>query len=67
MDKMELEYVFEPMSEGKYQVRLCGEFVCYSNHTSSEGIDQALKEMGYITRGEFLNECEEERQRRSLD
>ena len=63
---MELKYEFEPMSDGSYQVRLCGEFVCYSNHKSEEGIDQALNEMGYKSRGEFLNECEEERQRRSL-
>lgn len=52
--KLELEYTFEKMSDGDYQVRLCGEFVCYSNHTSEEGIDEALKEMGFNSRQEFL-------------
>jgi NADH:ubiquinone oxidoreductase subunit E len=66
MNNLELKYVFQPMSDGKYQVKLCGEFVCYSNHTDEEGIDQVLKEMGYASRGEFLNESEEERKRRSL-
>lgn len=50
-----MEYVFEKMSNGKYQVRLCGEFVCYSNHTNEKGIDEALKEMGYESREDFLN------------
>ena len=63
---MELRYEFVPMSEGNYQVRLCGDFVCYSNHTNEKGIDQELKELGFESRGEFLNECEIERQRRSL-
>jgi hypothetical protein len=51
---MELTYTFEKMSNGNYQVRLCGEFVCYSNHTSEEGIDQAIIEMGYESRKDFL-------------
>lgn len=54
---MSLEYEFEKMGEGKYQVRLCGEFVCYSNHKSSEGIDHALKEMGFNSRKDFLDAC----------
>jgi|tagenome__1003787_1003787.scaffolds.fasta_scaffold14645269_1 hypothetical protein len=55
--ELEIDYVFEQMGEGKYQVRLCGEFVCYSNHKSSEGIDHTLKEMGYVSRKDFLNNC----------
>lgn len=54
-----MNYVFEKMSDGNYQVRIKGEFVCYSNHTSEEGIDQALKEMGYESREEFLKRCRE--------
>lgn len=54
---MDLKYTFEKRSDDDYQVRLCGEFVCYSNHTSEEGIDQALKEMGFNSRQEFLNDC----------
>jgi hypothetical protein len=54
VEKMNLNYVFEKRSDGSYQVRLCGEFVCYSNHTSEDGIDQALIEMGYKSREDFL-------------
>lgn len=52
---MDLEYVFEPMYGGGYQVRLCGEFVCYSTHTDPKGIDKVLKEeYGCNSRKELL-------------
>jgi hypothetical protein len=57
---MVLQYVFEKMSDGNYQVRLKGEFVCYSNHNNPKGIDEALKEMGYKSREDFLKYCSEE-------
>jgi hypothetical protein len=57
---MGLNYTFEKMSDGNYQVRLKGEFVCYSNHIREEGVDEALKEMGYESREEFLKYCQEE-------
>ena len=50
----DLEYDFEPMRDGNYQVRLRGVFVCYSNHTDPEGIDQVLKEYGWNSREEFI-------------
>ena len=53
---MGLNYTFEEMSDRCYQVRLNGEFVCFSNHKSAEGIDQALKEKGYESREDFLND-----------
>ena len=53
----ELKYEFEEMGKGEYQVRLKGEFVCYSNHKNARGIDQALKNMGYDSREQFLEEC----------
>jgi hypothetical protein len=53
-DKSGMRYVFEKMGEGKYQVRLNGEFVCYSNHTDPEGIDQVLQEYGYSSRKQFV-------------
>jgi len=53
----DLKYEFEEISKGDYQVRLKGEFVCYSNHKNARGIDNALKNMGYDSREDFLKEC----------
>lgn len=50
-------YTFEPMVSGKYQVRLCGEFVCYSNHTKDQNIDRYLKKKGFETRKQYLEFC----------
>lgn len=52
-----MKYTFEKTSDGNYQVRLRGEFVCYSNHTDERGIDIVLKEIGFETREEFLEQC----------
>jgi hypothetical protein len=57
---MSLNYTFEPMSNGSYQVRLCGEFVCYSNHRKEQDIDLFLKQEGYETRKEFFDACMED-------
>lgn len=54
-DKSGMRYAFEKMGDGEYQVRLNGQFVCYSNHTDPEGIDQALEENGYISRKDFYD------------
>ncbi|QQO41041.1 hypothetical protein 015DV002_87 [Bacillus phage 015DV002] len=51
---LNMEYTFEKMLDGDYQVRLNGEFVCYSNHRDAEGIDKGLKEMGFNSREEFF-------------
>ena len=32
-------YTFEKKSNGDYEVKLNGKFVCYSNHTDEKGID----------------------------
>jgi hypothetical protein len=57
LNENELNYKFEKMSDGKYQVRLCGEFVCYCNHTNETIVDGVLFEMGYKSRQDYLNEC----------
>lgn len=57
---MELTYSFEKMSNGMFQVRLCGEFVCYSTHTNETGIDDYLKAEGYSNRKEYLDVCLED-------
>lgn len=50
-----LEYVFEPMSDGMYQVRLEGYFVVYVDKKDPELVDQLLQEAGYTDRQEFLD------------
>jgi hypothetical protein len=59
---MDLDYVFERMYSGHhmYQVRLNGEFVCYSNEKNPEDIDKQLKENGFDSREDFLEYCAEE-------
>lgn len=52
-----LDYTFEKMSEYLYQVRLCGEFVCYSHNRSDKEVDEYLHEMGHATREDFLHAC----------
>lgn len=54
---MELSYTFEPMSNGMYQVRLNGCFVCYSTHTDENKIDDFLRIEGYKNREEFFEDC----------
>lgn len=56
----DLEYVFEPMSNGQYQVRLAGMFVCYSTHTGEKSVDRYLKSEGFESRQEYFNACLEE-------
>ena len=60
MDNLNINYTFEKTSNGNYQVRLCGEFVCFSNHTDEKIIDIALKDQDFETREEFLKYCHEE-------
>jgi hypothetical protein len=57
---MNLHYEFEPMGEGKWQVRLEGEFIAYTNHTDEHEVDQYLREEGFNSRQEFLDYCFEE-------
>lgn len=57
---IDMEYVFEPMGEGKYQVRLCGMFVCYSTHTNKHSIDSYLRNEGYKNRQEYFDACLED-------
>jgi hypothetical protein len=52
--KLELKYTFEKMFNGKFQVRLYGEFVCFSDSTDENKIDVKLKESGYESRNDFL-------------
>lgn len=55
-EMMLMDYLFEKMADERYQVRLCGEFVCYSTHTDETKIDLELKEMGFHSRQDFLDE-----------
>lgn len=52
-----MNYKFERMYDGKYQVRLQGEFVCYSNHKDEKLIDCELKDRGFKSRLEFWKYC----------
>lgn len=52
---MELEYTFEKMLGGRYQVRLQGEFICYTDKQDSKYVDDILKEVGFNSREEYLN------------
>jgi hypothetical protein len=52
---LNLNYVFEKMSPGNYQVRLCGEFIAYTNHKDPLAVDLYLNELGYASREEYLN------------
>lgn len=50
-----LAYKFEPMIDGMYQVRLNGEFVCYSEDEDSAAVDQYLLETGFASRLDYLS------------
>lgn len=50
----DLKYVFEKMSDGNYEVRLCEAFVCYSDDTNEEKIDEVLDELGFPSREFFV-------------
>lgn len=49
-----LAYKFEPMVDGMYQVRLNGEFVCYSENEDSAAVDNYLFETGFTNRVDYL-------------
>jgi hypothetical protein len=55
-----MEYNFEKMSNGKYQVRLAGEFVCYAVTTDPDYVDEKLMQYGFNSREEFFNASVEE-------
>lgn len=57
---MNLEYTFEKMYDGKYQVRLAGEFVCYATTTDPDYVDEKLMKYGFSSRKEFYDSCQEE-------
>lgn len=50
------EYVFEPMADGRYQIRLEGEFVGYCEFPNPDYADFLLGEAGYRSREEFVAE-----------
>lgn len=54
------EYEFETRNDGTYQVRLQGEFVCYTNKKSNRLVDSFLKREGYESRIHYLDACREE-------
>lgn len=56
----ELEYEFEPMQHGHFQVRLQGEFVTYTDHQDSEKVDTMLAANGWDSRKQYLNALLEE-------
>lgn len=56
------KYEFEPMHDETYQVRLQGEFVCYTNKKSEQVIDAYLKRQGFESRTHYLDACREERE-----
>ncbi|MEM5592880.1 hypothetical protein AAHH67_15935 [Niallia circulans] len=49
-----LAYRFEEMHDGTYQVRLNGEFVCYTIFKEPKYIDHLLKEDGFDSREDYL-------------
>lgn len=53
---MDLRYSFEEVGDGKYQVRLKGEFVMYTTIKSPGFVDQKLRELGYDSREQFYYE-----------
>ena len=54
---MDLEYTFEPMGNSKFQVRLKGEFICYTDNKDSVYVDNYLKQYGFNSREEYLKYC----------
>ena len=61
---MEPTYTFEEMfnHEHRYQVRLNGEFVCYTSIKSVDLVDQELQKAGFKSRQDFLDHCNEQNQ-----
>lgn len=51
-----MEYTFEKMFDGRYQVRLGGEFVCYTVTTDPDYVDEKLFKFGYYSREEFFQD-----------
>jgi hypothetical protein len=49
-----LRYDFEHMYDGRYQVRLNGEFVCYTDNRNSDEVDKFLKDNGFDSRIDYL-------------
>ncbi len=54
---MDLVYTFEPMSNGMFQVRMNGSFVCYSHDNDENGVDEYLKREGYKSRNDYWMAC----------
>lgn len=57
---MELTYTIEPTVNKMYQVRMSDMFVCYSNHTDENEIDEYLKEEGFNSRKKYFEACLED-------
>lgn len=53
---MNLDYTFEKMYDGRFQVRLGGEFVCYAVTNDPDYVDEKLFKYGYPSREEFFQE-----------
>jgi len=69
MEKSGLRYSFEKMygEDGnfeRYQVRLNGEFIMYSEDRFPDSVDKRLKENGFDSRQEVLDYLAEERSKR---
>lgn len=62
----EVEYTFEKMLGGAFQVRLQGEFVCFTHEKSSERVDEILEEIGFSSRQDFLDHTLENYREESL-
>lgn len=56
----ELEYEFEPMDDGRFQVRLQGEFITYTDHQDPEKVDALLAANDWESREQYLNALYEE-------
>ena len=52
---LNLEYTFEKMFDGKYQVRLAGEFICFCVVPDPDYVDEKLFQFGFKSREEFLD------------
>lgn len=49
-----MEYIFEKMNDGQFQVRLGGEFVTYTDHQDSDKVDALLAANGWGSREQYL-------------
>lgn len=52
-----MEYTFEKMYDGRYQVRLGGEFICYAVTTDPDYVDEKLFKYGWESREEYYKAC----------